>query len=62
MLRILRSYFRRKQKNFQFVVENESREKEYKVDIQSIRLLGPCVDQLKDVCVQGAEGHDRDDS
>ena len=38
-------------KDFRFVVENESREKEYKVDIQSIRLLGPCTDQLKDVCV-----------
>ena len=38
-------------KDFQFVVENEIREKEYKVDNQSMRLLGPCVDQLKDVCV-----------
>ncbi len=38
-------------KDFQFAVENESREKEYKVDIQSIRLLGPCTDQLKDVGV-----------
>ena len=37
-------------KEFQFV-ENESREKENKVDIQSMRLLDPCTDQLKDVCV-----------
>ena len=38
-------------KDFQLVVENESRESEYKVDIQSMRLLGLCNDQLKDECV-----------
>ena len=35
-------------KDFQFVVENESREK-YKVDPQSMRLFGLCNDHAEDV-------------
>ena len=47
----LMTLFPAEAKDFQFVVENESRETEYKVDIQSLRLLGLCNDQMKDVCV-----------
>ena len=36
-------------KEFQFVVENESRETKYKVDTQSLRLFGLCIDHAKDV-------------
>ena len=36
-------------KEFQFVVENESRETEYKVDTQSLRLFDLCNDRAEDV-------------
>ena len=47
----LMTLFPAETKDFQFVVENESRETEYKVDIQSMRLLCLRNDHVKDVCV-----------
>ena len=46
----LMTLFPAEAKDFQFVVENESRETEYKVDMQSMRLFGLRNDHVKDVC------------
>ena len=48
---ILRPYFHWKHKNFNFVVENERGNTKYKVDMQSMRLLGLCNDHTEDECV-----------
>ena len=45
----LMSLFPVETKDFQFVVENESRETKYKVDTQSMRLFGLRNDHAEDV-------------
>ena len=47
----LAALFQSEAKDFQFVVENESGETKYKVDMQSMRLFGLCNDHAEDECV-----------